>query len=223
MQLTAHETAGLMSVSLFVSLVYARFWHKAPLAQRAPLNNLTLLNLLNEYPDRCVSDKASAALRRHLWYFSEHLVLLALFDERVDTVTKEAMVSNLSRAPNKIVLKRLDNKTFDHRRPMSEYVTNKSMLFFDLISTNGQETAKSFLSKPPAVWSEDATFQDMKPKVKLLKVVNDSVERGIALIQSYNNALTKDETPKQYLLQLVSSHRKEFPVPTKEAMKKSNS
>ena len=72
------------------------------------------------------------------------------------------------------------------------------------------------------MWS-DATFQDMKAKVKLLKVVNDSAERGIVLIQSYNNALTKDETQKQYLLQLVSSHRKEFPVPTKGAMKKSNS
>jgi hypothetical protein len=222
MQLTAQETRGLMTVSLFVSLIYARFGHEAPLAQKAPLNDLKLLNLLHEYPDRRISDTASAALRRHLWYFSEHLVLLALFDERVDEEIKTAMVRNLSRAPNKICLKRVGNKTFDHRAPLSEYVTSRSMLFFDLLSTNGQEEAKLFLLKPPALWSDDAKFKEMSAKIKLLKVVNDTAERGISLIQSYNSALTKDETQKQYLLQLVSRHRKQFPAPTKDAIMKAN-
>ena len=104
MQLTAHETHDLMTVSVFVSLIYARFWHEAPLAQKAPLNDLKLLNLLHEYPERSISEKASAALRRNLWYFSEHLALLALFDERVDEEIKTAMVKNLSRVPNKICL-----------------------------------------------------------------------------------------------------------------------
>ena len=62
----------------------------------------------------------------------------------------------------------------------------------------------------------------MSAKVKLLKVVNDTAERGIALIQSYNSALTKDETQKQYLLQLVSSHRKQFPAQTKAAVMNAN-
>jgi len=53
-----------MNVSLVVSMIYARFFHEAPLAQRAPLNDLKL----QEYPDRCVSGKASAALRQHLCY-----------------------------------------------------------------------------------------------------------------------------------------------------------
>lgn len=222
MKLTAHESQGLMKVSLFVSLIYARFWHEAPLAQRAPLNDLKLLKLLDEYPERCVKDKASAALKRHLWYFSEHLVPLALFDERVEDEMKTSMVVNFSRAPNKIAVKRLEKKTFDHNSPLSEYVTSRSMLFFDLLSKNGQEEAKSFLLKPPTLWSDDAIFQDMSAKVKLLKVVNDTAERGIALIQSYNSALTKDETQKQYLLQLVSSHRKQFPAPTKGAVMNAN-
>ena len=36
---------------------------------------------------------------------------------------------------------------------------------------------------------------------------------------NYNGALTKDETQKQYLLQLVSRHRKLFPEPMKAALK----
>jgi len=51
-------------------------------------------------------------------------------------------------------------------------------------------------------------------KVKQLRVVNDCAERGIALISTYNAALTKDESQKQYLLQLVATHRKKFPVTT---------
>ena len=76
--------------------------------------------------------------------------------------------------------------------------------------------------KPPALWSDDATFQEMSAKVKLLKVVNDTAERGISLIQSYNSALTKDETQKQYLLHLVSRHRKQFQAPTKDSIMKAN-
>jgi len=33
-----------------------------------------------------------------------------------------------------------------------------------------------------------------------MKVVNDSAERAIALMQQYNSSLTKNEEQKQYLL-----------------------
>ena len=36
-KLTARETAGLTSISLFVSLVYTRYWHEALIAERVPL------------------------------------------------------------------------------------------------------------------------------------------------------------------------------------------
>ena len=87
-------------------------------------------------------------------------MLLALFDERVDDELKTAMVRNLSCAPNKICLKRMDNNIFDHCAPLAEYVTSRSMMFFYLLSTNGQEESKSFLLKSPALWSDDATFQE---------------------------------------------------------------
>ena len=81
------------------------------------------------------------------------------------------------------------------------------------------EEAQAFLTKPSTLWSTDPTFLKLKTKVRLLKVVNDCAERGISLIQSYNSALTKDETQKQYLLQLVSHHGKQFPAATKMALK----
>jgi hypothetical protein len=82
-KLTASESVGLTSVALFVSLVYARYWHEAPLAERAPFNDRNLLILLHDYPVPVVREAALNAFYRHLWYFSEHLVTLALFDECV--------------------------------------------------------------------------------------------------------------------------------------------
>ena len=76
-----------------------------------------------------------------------------------------------------------------------------------------------FLSKLPALWHLDPIYQSLTAKVKLLKVINDCAERGVVLVHAYNSALMKDETQKQYLLLLVSSHQKQFPALTKAALK----
>ena len=39
-------------------------------------------------------------------------------------------------------------------------------------------------------------------------MVNDTAERGVKLIQDFNNSITKNEAQKQYLLQCVEEYRK---------------
>jgi len=51
-----------------------------------------------------------------------------------------------------------------------------------------------------------------------MKVVNDSAERAIALMQQYNSSLTKNEEQKQYLLWLVERHRKQYPTCAKSTI-----
>ena len=58
----------------------------------------------------------------------------------------------------------------------------------------------------------------MKDQVDKMKVVNDSAERGIALIQKYNETLTKDEDQKQFLLRFVQLHRQFYPSSSKTAL-----
>ena len=52
-KLTAHETAGLTKIFLFVSLMYTCYCHETPLPERAPLNYFNLLALIhnNSVPD----------------------------------------------------------------------------------------------------------------------------------------------------------------------------
>jgi len=48
--------------------------------------------------------------------------------------------------------------------------------------------------------------------------VNDWAERGVALIQHFNRTLTKDEDQLQFLLQVVSDHRRRLPDCTKRKL-----
>ena len=43
-------------------------------------------------------------------------------------------------------------------------------------------------------------------KLERLKVVNDGAERGVAMITTFNDTLTRDDETKQALLQVVEHH-----------------
>ena len=78
MTVSALERKTLTDISLFIALVYEKFWHEARLAKRAQYNDLRVLRLLNDYTfNNVVRDAAMAVFKRHLRNFSEHLVQLA--------------------------------------------------------------------------------------------------------------------------------------------------
>ena len=79
---------------------------------------------------------------RHLWYFSERLVVSAFFDDRVSNKTIELMAKNLQRNPTTTNLARLNEKDFDCTLGLENYVSRRSMCFFDLIEANGQKKSK---------------------------------------------------------------------------------
>lgn len=51
-----------------------------------------------------------------------------------------------------------------------------------------------------------------------LRLVEESKNRGISLIKSFNGILTNQEDQKQYLLQVIEKHRKDYPNPNKSTM-----
>ncbi|CAD6211110.1 GSCOCG00012795001-RA-CDS, partial [Cotesia congregata] len=56
-------------------------------------------------------------------------------------------------------------------------------------------------------WCRNDSYKKCSEYFNTLKVTNDVAERGVALIEEYNNYLTKDEQQLQYLLQVVGEHR----------------
>ena len=46
----------------------------------------------------------------------------------------------------------------------------------------------------------------------MLRVVNDTAERGVKLFEEHNRLITNDEEEKQLLLQVVEAKRKQIPT-----------
>ena len=70
------------------------------------------------------------------------------------------------------------------------------------------EDRNSFLHDPPTEWLKNQDFISGQCIVRGLKVVNDSDERGDVLTQQYNDSITIHKDQKQYMLQVVESHRR---------------
>ena len=78
----------------------------------------------------------------------------------------------------------------------------------------------NFLNNDPSVWKDDPGYRSGIEKLKKIVVVNDVAERGVKLIQNYNNILTKDKTEKQFVLQIVAGDSKKYPTATKPCLMK---
>ena len=72
----------------------------------------------------------------------------------------------------------------------------------------------SFLKSPPDVWSGNESYGRGKERLMKLRVVNDTVERGVKLFQEYNLALSQNEEETQLILQVVEGNRKAIPTQT---------
>lgn len=202
-QITARELKGIRKVAYFVSLIYVRFWHEAVVSRWAPKNDLDMIQILYSYPDMDVRESALKVAKRHLWYLSETNVGLAFLDERITSSEREKMFNNLEKPERKKGMKRLDgDKLSLQDKNLSDFVTSQTKTLFRMF---GVDDIDQFCN--------DA----MRSSVDSLKVVNDSAERGIALIKKFNESV-KDELQKQFLLKIVEHHRKVVTKRTKCAV-----
>ena len=62
----------------------------------------------------------------------------------------------------------------------------------------------------PSDWHGYTDYKVVAELVLAAKVTNDVAERGVALMQNVYNVLTKHESQKQNLLEVVEQHRRTF-------------
>ncbi|XP_025413648.1 uncharacterized protein LOC112685837 [Sipha flava] len=60
----------------------------------------------------------------------------------------------------------------------------------------------NFLREDPSSWKALDEYIQAKEILSALKVVNDTAERGIKLMEEYNEKFTKNEDQKQFILQV---------------------
>lgn len=208
----------LTNLTLFIVKVYARYWFTVPSAVSAPRNDLDFLKKLVAYNsvNSKISKNTVEKFLRHLWYLSEELVCLAFFDKSVSDKVKKSMVKSLSKSVTKrerskrALLTEKDIKNIKNI-DLSFFVTSNSLNFFKILGI-----PRDFLKKNPNEWPSLNSFQKGLNIIKHLKVINDSAERAVALIQTFNETITTKEDQKQFLLKVVSRHRKKYPTPAKK-------
>jgi hypothetical protein len=75
--------------------VYTKACFSATSAIAAPAGDLSLLKTLVCYPDEQIDKATSKTLANHLWYLSEDLAALSLFDANVEVEIKRLLVAGL--------------------------------------------------------------------------------------------------------------------------------
>lgn len=223
--MTARETKDLRDICIFVVRFYIKVWFRSTSAAKAANLDFTYLREMHNYKE--TDKKLSAAvvdkICNHLWYLSEERIAFSFFDLSISSVEKRKMVQRLNELNHdegvdveinkRIKLNIHDVGTFVTKQ-VSDFITPNTANLFDRFNI-----PKGFLDIDPDMWQNDDDWVSGMEIVRQIKVVNDSAERGVKLIQDYNKKLTRREDEMQYLLQVVKDYHHKFPSYSKQSLR----
>ncbi|CAI6372613.1 unnamed protein product [Macrosiphum euphorbiae] len=155
----------------------------------------------------------------HLWYLSPEAAAFSFFDEDVSVETKKKMITALNTDSKDEFRKQyiLKPNQVDSilNKGLEDFICSESMTLFNRFKINTE-----FLKIDPSSWQNNENYKKAAAIIKNIPVVNDVAERGVKLIEEYNDKITKDESQKQYLLQVVYHYRKTYPDSRKGTLMK---
>jgi len=65
----------------------------------------------------------------------------------------------------------------------------------------------NFLKVDPSEWNTQNDYIQSQLTIRSLKVVNDTAEREVKLMEGFNDKITKNEDQKQFLLKVSSLYK----------------
>lgn len=176
--LDAEFESNLLELSLFVALIYCKYWNRCVNAINAPVNDLALIAELERYSDynAMIADAVWTSFQNHLWYLGEELVILALFSENVSNDDKNRMRQKLDtgeypgRSENSIRL-----KSYIHGTGLPELVTKRSLFMLSIL-----ELDTNFLHENAESWEHNRSYKKAEKFIKnMIPVVNDAAEAAL--------------------------------------------
>ncbi|KAG0714084.1 hypothetical protein GWK47_014841 [Chionoecetes opilio] len=206
---------ALQRFSSFATEIYVLRWFESTVPSYAPANDLGFAKDILQYHDESIRKACFTTLSRHFWYLSEDLIGLSLFDSRLPVSDKQAIVQAIlydegAEEPAKRI--NLPSSQVP-AATLPSFATKNSLRLFEAL-----DIKTDFLSANPRKWQEEESYVEACRRIEGLRVVNDTAERGVALIQSFNLRLTKDEEQRQFLLQVVEAHRHQQPGTSKASL-----
>lgn len=211
----SNELIGIRDTCLFIVTTYIRHWFTAELAPEAPYQDFNFLMKLHKYKDidEGISSITLKKFCGHLWYLGEESIALSFFDANVPITIKEKMSSSIKpfitgtfseNIKHHAHIKPID-MSFYEMRDISYFVTENTAKFFQRF-----QISTDFLNHHPSTWNNLEDYKQALEYVSQMQVVNDTAERGVQLMEQYNNILTRNEDEKQFLLQVVADYRSKY-------------
>ncbi|KAG8223812.1 hypothetical protein J437_LFUL003698 [Ladona fulva] len=131
--------------------------------------------------DKTIAKAALQKISQHLWYLTDEVSVLSLFDDDMDQETKVKMVENVS-----IHGKRYIPSKEELCSPLYGKSDNQNQSLFDRLKIDD-----SLLHEYPTMWSSNASFRRFRrKKVSTLRAVNDADDRAVKLMQDFHGLIT---------------------------------
>lgn len=193
---------NFIDICTWVIKVYIKPWYTCTNSLTAASNDLTFLKQLSayRYVDEAIAETTVNKFSRHLWYLSELLVPIAMFDPNIDCDTKEAMKAHMLvdsefgyKHLNRFQLKDLSH-SYIQLLKLSDFVNKNSVEFFNILGFD----YKIIETLDASEWMADPEFIRILGKVSQLRVVNDIAEQCIRQVQIKRRDSTK--SVKQFSL-----------------------
>lgn len=96
---------------------------------------------------------------------------------------------------------------------MEQFIDPNSINFFYKLGLS-----TSWLEEECISWVRNSSYLECLSIIKKLTVVNDIAERGVKLMQEYNDLFTKNEEQKQFIIQVLDDYRNKNIKNTKESL-----
>ena len=219
-KLTLAEEKAVRRICCFIIRCYSKTWFSAANAIEAPLNDINFLKELVKYKnyDQIVADQGIHKFINHLWYLSEECAAFSIFDERLSDEIRREMAQKILQkdiCPQASINYNTDQIEVDKRNKLFvkesevEYVLTKN-LPLDLLSSRSLNMFRrfhistDFLTTDPSRWKDQKGYNNGKVIIASLKVVNDTAERGVKLMEEFNQRFTENEEQKQFVLQVCA-------------------
>lgn len=181
-ELSEKEKNGLYNICLFIVIIYIKYWYAAPLAIKAPNNDLNLVKDLFEYKviDLNTAESSLKKFSIHLWYLNEELCAMSLFDNDMTISTKKKIILAMTKEDknenvsskrymikNILELEKLKYKDIDF------FCNKNSINLFNRFKINTE-----FLYLNIEDWPNNDSYLKALSFFQNLKVVNDVSERA---------------------------------------------
>lgn len=222
--ITAEEEVGFRDICVFLVTLYIKAWNQAPIAAKAPSQDLQFLKDLYEYRkiDKNISRVILHKFCNHLWYLVPETATLRFFDEHITIETKKRMVQSLKfndstdESMKRLIINAKNVPNYLNCG-IEQFISQQSKHFFERFSI-----PMDFIEKDSTTWANEDSFKIGMEIIKALKVVNDTAERGVKLMHDYNQVLSKNEEEKNNLfsLQIVSHYKTQYPDVKKSTLMK---